>query len=42
MSEEESKQRAVAIGDYLAENICAGTKEEALLKELWDVATFEE
>jgi len=42
MTDNEIKEWAVAIGDYLADNVCAGTKEEALLKELWEVATAEE
>lgn len=42
MTDEEIKGWAVEVGDYLAKNVCAGTPEEALLKELWDVATPEE
>jgi len=42
MSDEEMKTWAVEAGNYLAKNVCAGTAEEALLKELWDVATPEE
>ena len=42
MSDEEMKTWAVEVGDYLAKNVCAGTAEEALLKELWDVAAPEE
>ena len=42
MSDDEMKAWAVEVGDYLAKNVCAGTAEEALLKDLWDVATPEE
>ena len=42
MSDDEMKTWAVEIGDYLAKNVCAGTAEEALLKELWDVGNTEE
>ena len=42
MSDEAIKEWAVKVGDYLAKNVCAGTTEEALLKELWDVAAPEE
>jgi hypothetical protein len=36
------KAWASEVGGYLAENVCAGTPDEALLKELWDVATPDE
>ncbi|MEN6315072.1 MAG: DUF3243 family protein [Clostridiaceae bacterium] len=42
MSDEDIKAWAVKIGDYLSKKVCAGTAEEALLKELWDVASPEE
>ena len=42
LSDDEIKSWAVEIGDYLAKNVCAGTAEEALLKELWDIASAEE
>jgi hypothetical protein len=42
MTDEEIKTWAVEVGDYLAKRVCAGTPEEALLKELWDVATPEQ
>jgi hypothetical protein len=29
---------ALKIGDFLAQKVCPATKEEALLKEMWDVA----
>lgn len=42
MTDEEIKAWAVEVGDHLASKVCAGTPEEALLKELWDVAAPEE
>jgi hypothetical protein len=42
LSDDEIKSWAVEVGDYLAKNVCAGTAEEALLKELWDIATPDE
>ena len=30
------------VGDFLAEKVCPATKEEELLKEMWDVATADE
>ncbi len=33
---------SVKVGDFLAERICAESKEEALLKELWDAANPDE
>jgi len=42
MSEDEIKAWAVEVGDYLAKNVCAGTAEEALLKEFWDIASVDE
>ena len=42
MTDEEIKAWAVEIGDYLANKVCAGTPEEALLKELREVAAPEE
>lgn len=42
MTDEEIKTWAVEVGDYLANKVCAGTPEEALLKELWEVAAPEE
>jgi len=32
----------VKIGDFLATKVCPQTKEEELLKQMWDVATPEE
>jgi hypothetical protein len=40
--DEEIKDMAVRLGDFLAEKVCPATKEEELIKELWTVATPEE
>ncbi len=40
--DEEIKDIAVRLGDFLAEKICPTTKEEELIKEMWDAATPEE
>ena len=37
LTDEEMKAWATEVGGYLAQNVCAGTPEEALLKELWDL-----
>jgi len=42
MSDEEIKELAVTVGDFLAKNVCPGTNEEALLKEMWDISTPQE
>jgi sulfur relay (sulfurtransferase) DsrC/TusE family protein len=42
VSDETIKQMSVKMGDFLAEKVCPSTKEEELLKEMWDVATPEE
>jgi len=42
LSDQEIKTWAVEVGDYLANNVCAGTPEETLLKELWDIASADE
>jgi len=42
LTDDEIKNWAVEVGDLLAQKVCPGTPEEALLKELWDVATPEE
>jgi len=42
MSDEEIHAAAVKIGDFLAEKVCPATKEEELLKEMWEVGTPEE
>jgi len=33
---------ATKVGDFLAAKVCPATKEEELLKELWNVGTAEE
>ena len=36
------KDVSVKVGDFLADKVCPATKEEALLKEMWDIASPEE
>ncbi len=42
MSDAEIQDLATRVGDFLAEKVCPATKEEELLKEMWDIATPEE
>ncbi len=42
VSDETIKTMAVKMGDFLATKVCPQTKEEELLKQMWDVATIEE
>jgi sulfur relay (sulfurtransferase) DsrC/TusE family protein len=42
VSDDVVKDMSVKVGDFLAEKVCPATKEEQLLKEMWDVATPEE
>jgi hypothetical protein len=42
VSDETIKTMAVKMGDFLASKVCPQTKEEELLKQMWDVATIEE
>ena len=42
MSEEMIKKLSVKVGDFLAEKVCPATKEEELMKEMWDIASPEE
>ena len=42
LSDETIKSMSTKIGDYLATRLCAKTKEEELMKEMWTVATPEE
>ncbi len=42
VSEETIKNLGVKVGDFLAKKVCPATKEEELLKEMWDIATPEE
>jgi hypothetical protein len=40
--DEDIKDMAVRLGDFLAEKVCPATKEEELIKEIWTVAEPEE
>ena len=42
VSDETIKRTTVKVGDFLSEKVCPATKEEELLKEMWDAATPEE
>lgn len=42
VSDETIQSMAVKMGDFLAEKVCPQGKEEALLKEMWDIGTIEE
>jgi hypothetical protein len=42
VSDEVIRDLGVKVGDFLAKKVCPATKEEELLKEMWDVATPEE
>ena len=42
LSDDVIRDMSVKVGDFLAEKVCPATKEEQLLKEMWDVATPEE
>jgi sulfur relay (sulfurtransferase) DsrC/TusE family protein len=42
VSDETIKTLSVKVGNWLSEKVCPATKEEELLKEMWDVATPEE
>ena len=42
LSDDVIKDVSVRMGDFLAERVCPATKEEELLKEMWDVATPDE
>jgi len=42
VSDETIKDLSVKVGDFLAQKVCPATKEEELLKEMWDSATAEE
>jgi hypothetical protein len=39
MSDEQITELATKMGDFLAEKVCPASKEEELLKQLWDVGT---
>jgi hypothetical protein len=40
--DEEIKDMAVRLGDFLAEKVCPATKEEELIKDMWTAADPEE
>jgi hypothetical protein len=42
VSDEMIKEMAVKVGDFLAEKVCPATKEEELLKQMWDIGAPEE
>ena len=42
ISDEQIKDLATKMGDFLAEKVCPASKEEELLKQMWDVGTPEE
>lgn len=42
VSDDTIQNMAAKVGDFLAEKVCPATKEEELLKELWDVGSPEE
>lgn len=42
MSDQEIQELAATVGDFLNEKVCPATKEEELLKEMWDVSSAEE
>lgn len=42
MTEDQMKKAAMEVGDFLAEKVCPATKEEELLKDMWNKATAEE
>jgi sulfur relay (sulfurtransferase) DsrC/TusE family protein len=42
MTDDQIKNAAVEVGDFLAEKVCPATKEEELIKEMWNKASSEE
>jgi len=42
VSDDVIKDLSVGMGDFLATKVCPATKEEELLKEMWDKASPEE
>ena len=42
VSEETIQNMATKVGDFLVAKVCPATKEEELLKELWNVGTPDE
>lgn len=42
LSDDTIKSLSVNVGEFLANKVCPATKEEELLKEMWDVASPDE
>ena len=42
LPDEKIKELATKMGDFLAEKVCPASKEEELLKQMWDVGTPDE
>ena len=42
LKDEEIRETAVEVSNYLAERVCPATAEETLLKDMWQAATREE
>jgi len=42
MSDQMIQKLSVEVGDFLAQKVCPATKEEELIKEMWDIATPDE
>ncbi|MGB2696681.1 MAG: DUF3243 domain-containing protein [Candidatus Zixiibacteriota bacterium] len=42
VSDETIKDLSVKVGDFLSQKVCPATKEEELLKQMWDIASPEE
>jgi sulfur relay (sulfurtransferase) DsrC/TusE family protein len=42
MSDAMIQRLSVKVGDFLAQKVCPATKEEELMKEMWDIASPEE
>ncbi|MCL5237312.1 MAG: DUF3243 domain-containing protein [Nitrospirae bacterium] len=41
-SDDEIQEMAVQVGHFLNEKVCPSSKEEELLKEMWDVSSSDE
>jgi sulfur relay (sulfurtransferase) DsrC/TusE family protein len=42
LSDETIQSLSANVGDFLASKVCPATKEEELLREMWDIATPDE
>jgi sulfur relay (sulfurtransferase) DsrC/TusE family protein len=42
VSDDTIKRMSAKVGDFLSEKVCPATKEEELLKEMWDAASPDE